>query len=134
MSMSRSDNMRRIRSKNTVPELTVRRLLRSLGFPGYRIHRADLPGKPDIAFIARKKAIQVQGCFWHGHACPEGSRKPKSNLAYWLPKIQRNQARDAANSAKLAALGWSVLTVWECELCSPEKLTAALAAFMAGPS
>jgi DNA mismatch endonuclease (patch repair protein) len=129
MSISRSDNMRRIRSKDTTPELTVRRLLRTLGFPGYRIHRADLPSKPDIAFIGRKKVIQVHGCFWHSHTCREGSRKPKSNLSYWLPKIERNKARDETNAAKLALLGWSVLTVWECELQSPE-LTERLAAFM----
>jgi DNA mismatch endonuclease (patch repair protein) len=130
MSLSRSDNMRRIRSKDTAPELTVRRLLRTLGFSGYRIHRADLPGKPDIAFNKQKKAIQVNGCFWHGHTCREGSRKPKSSLSYWLPKIARNQARDETNAAKLASLGWSVLTVWECELQSPD-LAERLAAFMA---
>ncbi len=129
MSISRSDNMRRIRSKDTAPELAVRRLLRALGFPGYRIHRADLPGKPDIAFIRHKRAIQVHGCFWHGHTCREGSRKPKSNLAYWLPKIERNRARDETNAAKLAAIGWSVLTVWECELQS-DQLADRLVAFM----
>jgi len=134
MSISRGDNMRRIRSKNTAPELTVRRLLRMLGFPGYRIHRADLPGKPDIVFIARKKAIQVHGCFWHGHTCREGSRKPKSNQSYWLPKIARNRARDETNAAKLASLGWSLLTVWECDLQNHEKLTESLTAFMRGSS
>jgi len=103
---------------------------RTLGFSGYRIHRTDLPGKPDIAFMQHKKAIQVHGCFWHGHTCLEGSRKPKSNQAYWLPKIARNRARDEVNSAKLALLGWSVLTVWECELQSP-NLADRLATFMA---
>jgi DNA mismatch endonuclease (patch repair protein) len=126
--------MRRIRSKNTAPELTVRQLLRTLGFPGYRIHRADLPGKPDIVFIGRKKAIQVHGCFWHGHTCHEGARKPKSNQSYWLPKIARNKERDEQNAAKLALLGWSLLTVWECDLQSPEKLTTILTAFMTGSS
>jgi DNA mismatch endonuclease (patch repair protein) len=131
MSISRSENMRRIRSKDTAPELVVRRLLRKLGFSGYRIHRADLPGKPDIAFIAHKKAIQVHGCFWHGHTCQEGSRKPKSNQSYWLPKIALNRTRDKANAAKLSLLGWSVLTVWECELQSPE-LTERIRAFVTG--
>jgi len=121
--------MRRIRSKDTAPELFVRRLLRDLGFPGYRLHRPDLPGKPDIAFIKLKKAIQVHGCFWHGHTCREGARKPKSNQSYWTPKIERNKSRDDTNAAKLASLGWSVLTVWECELQSPE-LKIKLGAFM----
>lgn len=130
MGMSRSDNMRRIRSKDTLPELAVRRLLRASGNSGYRLHRADLPGKPDIAFIGSKKAIQIQGCFWHGHTCSEGARKPKSNQSYWLPKIERNRMRDETNGAKLAALGWKVLTVWECDLRNQEALAGKLRDFM----
>ena len=128
--IGRSENMRRIRSKNTGPELAVRRLLRSLGFTGYRIHRKGLPGKPDIAFIGRKKAILIHGCFWHGHGCKEGLREPKSNRGYWLPKIERNRQRDAAHLADLARLGWSVLTVWECELREPRALVERTSAFM----
>lgn len=130
MGMSRSDNMRQIRSKNTSPELIVRRLLRNMGFRGYRLHRGDIPSKPDISFISRKKAIQINGCFWHGHTCREGSRKPKSNKSYWIPKIDRNKSRDQINAAKLASLGWSVLTVWECELRNIDALTARLNEFL----
>jgi DNA mismatch endonuclease (patch repair protein) len=130
MAMSRSDNMRRIRSKDTLPELVVRRLIRSLGFTGYRLHRKDIPGKPDIAFIGRKKAIMVNGCFWHGHTCKEGLRRPKSNETYWLPKIERNCERDTLNESRLTSEGWSVLTVWECEIGDLESLSRELADFL----
>ena len=132
MGISRSENMRRIRGKDTRPELTVRKLLRSLGFPGYRLHRKDLPGRPDVAFVGRRKAVLIHGCFWHGHDCKVGRREPKSNRDYWLPKIERNRRRDAAHQVELARLGWSVLTVWECELRDLPALSARLAAFMEG--
>lgn len=122
--------MRRIRSRNTVPELIVRKLLVELGFRGYRLHRKDLPGKPDVAFIKRKRAILVHGCFWHGHDCKEGRREPKSNRTYWLPKIQRNRQRDAENLAAFEAIGWRVLVVWECELQNRDALAAKLKSFM----
>ncbi|WP_369073004.1 very short patch repair endonuclease [Burkholderia gladioli] len=128
--MSRSENMRRIRGKNTRPELVIRKLLRELGFPGYRIHRKDLPGKPDVAYIGRRKAVVIHGCFWHGHACKIGFRKPLTNRDYWLPKIERNRARDAKHLVDMAALGWSVLIVWECELRDVVALSAKLAVFM----
>lgn len=112
----RSENMRQIRGKNTTPELVARRLCRELGYTGYRIHRKDLPGKPDIAWVGRKLAIFVHGCFWHGHDCAEGIRKPKSNQGYWIPKIERNRQRDAGNIAALHAMGWKALVVWECEI------------------
>jgi len=112
----RSDNMRRIRDKNTTPEVIVRKLCHKLAFTGYRIHRRDLPGKPDIAWIGRKRAVFVHGCFWHGHTCVEGLRKPKSNKDYWIPKIERNRQRDAENITALKAKGWQVLVVWECEI------------------
>lgn len=130
MAVGRSENMRRIRSKNTVPELTVRKLLRDLGFIGYRIHRKELPGKPDIAFVARKKAIMIHGCFWHAHDCKEGLRKPKSNAEYWIPKIDRNKARDAEHASQLAKMGWKVLTIWECELRDLETLSDRLQRFL----
>jgi DNA mismatch endonuclease (patch repair protein) len=130
--ISRSENMRRIRGKNTGPELAVRGLLRALGFTGYRLHRKDLPGRPDVAFVGRRKAILIHGCFWHGHDCKVGRREPKSNRDYWLPKIERNRRRDAAHQVELARLGWSVLTVWECELRDLPALSARLAAFMEG--
>ena len=132
MAMTRSENMRRIRSKDTAPELAVRHMLRALGFTGYRLHRKDLPGRPDVAFIGRRKAIVIHGCFWHGHDCKEGLRKPRSNQDYWLPKIERNRQRDAKHLAELTQLGWDVLTVWECELRDLDALAARLAAFMAG--
>ncbi|WP_253564645.1 very short patch repair endonuclease [Burkholderia multivorans] len=124
--------MRRIRGKNTGPELAVRGLLRALGFTGYRLHRKDLPGRPDVAFVGRWKAILIHGCFWHGHDCKVGRREPKSNRDYWLPKIKRNRRRDAAHQVELARLGWSVLTVWECELRDLPALSARLMAFMEG--
>lgn len=130
MAMSRSENMRRIRSQDTAPELAVRRALRELGCTGYRLHRKDVPGRPDVVFLGRKKAIFVHGCFWHGHDCAEGSRKPKSNQDYWLPKIDRNRERDAVNEARLAKGGWSFLVVWECELKDTDDLAERLRAFM----
>jgi DNA mismatch endonuclease, patch repair protein len=132
MAMSRGENMRRIRSVDTVPEMAVRRTLRQLGHTGYRLHRRDLPGKPDVVFVGRKKAILVHGCFWHGHDCAEGSRKPKSNQDYWLPKIERNRERDAVNEQRLADAGWSVLVVWECEIRDADDLARRLEALMGG--
>lgn len=111
----RSAVMRRVRSRGTGPETTVRRLLRARGV-GYRLNRADLPGKPDIVLAGRRLAIFVHGCFWHGHDCARGARVPKANRAYWVAKVGRNRARDAAARAALRALGWRVETVWECEL------------------
>lgn len=115
----RSANMRAIRAKNTKPELAVRHVLRQAGFSGYRLHRRDLPGKPDIAFVGRKKAILVHGCFWHGHDCRVGLRRPGTRQEYWLPKISGNQIRDERHRANLISQGWSVLVVWECETADP---------------
>jgi DNA mismatch endonuclease (patch repair protein) len=127
----RSANMRAIRAKNTKPELVVRRALRQAGFSGYRLHRADLPGKPDIAFIGRKKAVFVHGCFWHGHDCREGLRRPQARQEYWLPKISGNQIRDERHQENLVSQGWSVLVVWECET-SDAALAQRLAGFLRG--
>ena len=134
MGMSRSDNMRLIRGKNTGPEMAVRRLLREMGLKGYRLHRKDLPGKPDVVFVGKRKAILIHGCFWHGHDCKAGLREPKSNRDYWLPKIERTRQRDTAHLAELEQLGWSVLTVWECELRNSAALAAKLGAFMGDQS
>jgi DNA mismatch endonuclease (patch repair protein) len=111
----RSANMRAIGSKDTKPELIVRKALRAAGLSGYRLHRKDLPGRPDIAFIGRRKAIFVHGCFWHGHDCREGNRRPQSRQDYWLPKIAGNQARDARHQQELVSKGWDILVVWDCE-------------------
>jgi DNA mismatch endonuclease (patch repair protein) len=131
MPVGRSENMRRIRSKNTSPELAVRKLLRELGFTGYRLHRKELPGKPDIAFVGRKKAVMIHGCFWHGHDCKEGLRRPKTNEDYWIPKIARNQARDREHAERLAQMGWGLITVWECELRNVSALADRLQRFLA---
>ena len=130
MGIGRSENMRRIRSKDTGPELVVRTLLRQMGFLGYRLHRKELPGKPDIAFISKRKAILIHGCFWHRHDCKEGQRKPKSNLDYWLPKIERNCQRDSVHLEALLSLGWTVMVIWECELRDVAKLEDQLRLFL----
>lgn len=113
--ISRSENMRRIRSFDTKPELLVRRMLWTMGYR-YRLHRVDLPGKPDIVFPSKKKIIFIHGCFWHQHGdtCPD-SHLPKSNQNYWLQKLRRNQTRDQDVLRALSAAGWNVLVVWECE-------------------
>jgi DNA mismatch endonuclease (patch repair protein) len=111
---ARSMQMSLVRSKDTKPELRVRRLVHGLGFR-YRLHRADLPGKPDLVFPSRRKVILVHGCFWHGHDCKLG-RMPKSNLEYWQNKISTNQTRDRETIRSLRELGWECLTVWECGL------------------
>lgn len=115
--------MRRVKGRNTTPEMTVRRALTKLG-ARYRLHRKDLPGSPDIVMPGRKLAVFVHGCFWHGHDCGRGARVPKQNRDYWIAKVARNVARDARTADALTALGWRVETVWECGL----KDTAALEA------
>jgi DNA mismatch endonuclease (patch repair protein) len=111
----RSAIMRAVKSRDTGPELSLRAMLRSIK-PGYRLHRADLPGKPDIVYGPHRLAIFMHGCFWHGHDCKRGARAPKDNAAYWSAKIARNRTRDAANLKALAALGWRTLVVFECAL------------------
>ena len=122
--------MRAVKSRDTKPELAVRKLLREFA-PGYRLQRADLPGKPDIACVKRKLAIFVHGCFWHGHDCTRGARAPKANADYWRDKIARNRARDIANVKALEALGWRPLVIYECELKEPAALRARLGAAFA---
>ena len=123
--------MARIRKTDTKPELIVRRLVHKLGF-GYRIHRSDLPGTPDLAFSRRRKVIFVHGCFWHRHHCALGRKQPRLRQAYWGPKLHRNVARDAEHISALRAAGWEVLVVWECELRDEAAVTAALASFLGG--
>ncbi len=112
--MDRSENMRAIRSKGMRPELAVRSMVHRLGYR-YRLHKKDLPGKPDLVFASRRKVIFVHGCFWHSHDC-KISHVPKSNTSYWGPKLARNQQRDAAAQVALIEQGWRYLIVWECEL------------------
>ncbi|MFM5885711.1 MAG: very short patch repair endonuclease [Novosphingobium sp.] len=128
---SRSRLMSRIGSKHTKPELVVRSLLHRLGYR-YRLHRKDLPGRPDIAFIGRKKAIFVHGCFWHGHGCKIG-KLPKSNLSFWSPKIERNCQRDREKTSELEQVGFTVEQVWQCELKDFQALEARLVDFL-GPA
>ena len=111
----RSAVMRRVKSKDTAPERLVRRILTDMGVR-YRLNRRDLPGSPDIALGPRRLAIFVHGCFWHGHACRRGGRQPKQNAAYWAAKIARNMQRDAEAQARLGAIGWTSLVLWECNL------------------
>lgn len=119
--------MARVPAKNSTPEQRVRAALRVLGLPGYRLHRRDLPGSPDIAYIGRRWALFVHGCFWHGHPCKRGARVPKTNEDYWRAKIARNQARDAATRDSLEAMGYRVITIWECETRPDDALRQTLA-------
>lgn len=125
----RSRTMRAVKSKNTTPELVVRRMLHSLGYR-YRLHRNDLPGKPDLVFGSRRKVIFVHGCFWHGHECKRGNRQPKTNAEYWRRKIGRNRERDTETQSALAAAGWNVLTIWECETKHADVLQSQLVDFL----
>lgn len=129
----RSAVMRRVKGKDTSPELKVRRLLTALG-ARYRLHRKDLPGSPDIVMAGRRLAIFVHGCFWHGHDCARGARTPKANRDYWVAKVARNQARDARAQSELAAAGWRVETLWECDLKDQSALEARLREMLSGPA
>lgn len=117
----RSAHMAKIRSKDTKPEIILRRLLHRDGLR-YRLHDRRLPGKPDLVFAGRKKVIFVNGCFWHGHDCPVGSRLPKSNTEFWLDKRRRTRERDALQRVELVQQGWSYLDVWECEVLAGDDL------------
>lgn len=130
----RSRNMRAIRSKDTAPELIVRRALTGLGYR-YRLHVKNLPGKPDIVMHKKSRAIFVHGCFWHQHRrknCLD-SRLPKSNSSYWRPKLSRNVRRDAEHMAALRRDGWRVLVIWDCETKDDVKLAGRLRRFL-GPT
>lgn len=124
--------MAAIASKNTKPELVVRKIIHSLGFR-YRLHRSDLPGKPDIVFGPKRKVIFVHGCFWHQHpdpACAD-ARLPKSNSSYWVEKLKRNSERDAAAVLMLRQQDWDVMLIWECETQHQLALIARLRNFLA---
>lgn len=127
----RRETMRRVRSVDTAPELTLRRALHRLGYR-YRLHDSALPGKPDLVFASRRKVIFVHGCFWHGHACRAGRNRPATNLAYWSGKLERNHRRDRTNRRRLRSLGWDVLIVWECELREPGRVERRVIDFLDG--
>lgn len=128
----RSAVMRRVKGRDTAPEMKVRRLLRGAGI-GYRLGGCGLPGRPDVVMKGRRIALFVHGCFWHGHDCPRGARQPRSNADYWIAKIERNRARDARVTTELEAAGWRVLTVWECAVKTPDWGTDLLARVRHGP-
>lgn len=121
--------MAAIKSKNTKPELVVRSLIHRMGYR-FRIHRTDLPGKPDIVFVSRRKAIFVHGCFWHMHDCCYGSVTPATNAEFWQTKRTSNVERDRRNEERLTTLGWRTLTVWECCVRNEEKLRRLLTEFL----
>jgi DNA mismatch endonuclease (patch repair protein) len=137
MSDTRSPEQRRrimqsVKTRDTGPELAVRRVLSGLGYR-YRLNSKKLPGRPDIVLPGRRKAIFVHGCFWHSHGCAKGQAS-KSRLEYWGPKLAANRERDAAQLRALQALGWSVLTVWQCETRDEDALRARLKRFLDGAS
>ncbi len=121
--------MSRIRSRDTSPEMIVRRLVHGMGYR-YRLHVANLPGKPDIVFPRLKRIIEVRGCFWHQHPGCIDSHIPKSRLEYWGPKLERNQRRDQESVRKLRDLGWRVCVVWACEATATGKISKRLARFL----
>lgn len=118
----RSEVMSRIKGSNTKPELAVRSLLHRMGYR-FRLHKADLPGKPDIVLSRFKTVIFVHGCFWHRHKDCRFAYTPKSRTDFWLKKLESNEIRDIRVKSDLELLGWRVITVWECELREPEKLS-----------
>lgn len=121
--------MSNIRNKDTKPEITVRRLVRNMGY-GYRIHRKDIPGTPDLAFISRKKVIFVHGCFWHHHEGCKFAYTPKTNVEYWKEKFKKNVERDNKVLEDLRNKGWDYLVVWECQLKNIDDLSDMLKDFL----
>ncbi|MFC8304855.1 very short patch repair endonuclease [Specibacter sp. NPDC057265] len=128
----RSRTMSRIRGKDTKPEMLVRRMLFAAGYR-YRLHAKDLPGTPDVVFRGRRRAVFVNGCFWHSHHCPGGTRKPGTNAEFWEAKRARTIERDREAIARLADLGWTSITVWECELRDPGAVARTLADALGPP-
>lgn len=125
----RSEIMGRVRSRDTVPEMVVRRIVHAMGYR-YRLHAKDLPGKPDLVFRSRRKVLFVHGCFWHRHPGCALARLPKSREGFWLPKLEANRQRDFRNEDALLAAGWVVLTIWECELSDVTKIKKKIKKFL----
>jgi len=126
----RSKIMASVHTRDTGAEKAVRSLVHRLGYR-YSIARDDLPGRPDLVFVSRRKIIFVHGCFWHGHTCRYG-RLPKSRRGYWMPKITANKARDRRQSNALRKTGWSVMIVWQCQLKKKDALEARIEDFLNG--
>ena len=120
--------MQAVKTRDTGPEMVVRRLLHRHGYR-YRVHRKNLPGCPDIVFSKKRKAIFVHGCYWHGHGCTKG-KLPNSKLNYWQPKIEQTKARDARNVVKLTAAGWHVFVIWQCEMADQQAFWQRLREFV----
>src|SRR5690606_8745927 len=129
----RSGIMRRIRSRDTKPEMVVRRVVHSMGYR-YRLHVKDLPGRPDLAFPSKKKVIFVHGCFWHQHRGCSKARRPASKQDFWDSKLDANLLRDAQNQLSLKKMGWGFLIIWECELRDMNRLRDILKMFVDSPS
>ena len=127
----RSEIMGRVRSKDTGPEMVVRRATHAMGFR-YRLHSRMLPGQPDLVFASRRKVIFVHGCFWHGHGRCRNVRPPKSNKRYWGPKLEGNKKRDRKNRRALSRMGWRILVVWECQTSDAQVLSRRIRAFLDG--
>jgi DNA mismatch endonuclease (patch repair protein) len=125
----RSENMRRIRGKDTSPEMAVRRLVHGMGYR-YRLHVEKLPGSPDLVFAGRRKIILVHGCFWHRHPKCRKATMPKTRIDFWQEKFEKNVFRDRRNISELKKAGWSVLVIWECELGDSVHLTSKVAEFL----
>ena len=125
----RRRTMQAVKSRDTKPEMIVRRLIHKEGYR-YRLHRHDLPGKPDLTFPQLKKIIFVHGCFWHGHDCKRGAREPKTNVEYWRQKINRNKERDTKEQDALQSMGWDVLVIWECQLKDSNTLKERIIRFL----
>ena len=125
----RSRTMRAVKATDTAPEVAVRRLIHRMGYR-FRLHRKDLPGKPDVVLPKFHKVVFVNGCFWHGHDCARGARVPKTNAEYWSRKITGNRLRDGANMNALAKIGWRATVVWECEVKQPALVERKLINFL----
>jgi DNA mismatch endonuclease (patch repair protein) len=122
--------MRSIRKKDTKPEITVRKLVHALGYR-FRLHRSDIPGTPDLTFVRARKTIFVHGCFWHQHRGCRLAKLPQARPEYWLPKLARNQERDAANLKRLKKLGWKALVLWECQIGTTAAIQEKIKRFLA---
>ncbi|HVS25776.1 MAG TPA: very short patch repair endonuclease [Burkholderiales bacterium] len=125
----RSANMRAVHSRDTGPEIRVRQIAHGLGYR-FRLHRRELPGKPDLAFPGQRKAIFVHGCFWHQHKGCERGSMPQSNVGFWRPKLAHNAARDAKQLTAIKESGWRAMVIWECELKNERRLVSRLRRFL----
>lgn len=121
--------MRAVKGADTAPELAVRRQVHGMGYR-FRLHRKELPGKPDLTFPRLRKVVFVHGCFWHGHDCARGARVPVQNREYWTRKVARNMERDRKTQAALESLGWKSLVVWECEIKDQDRMRRVLRRFL----